>query len=535
VRGLEVEILTEPNNGRDPSVSLGASIGRSTLFGIVAAIVQVATRLVMVPVTITHLGLDGYGIWSIVLMLATYMQFGVVGTKSAFQKYVAEATGNGDYHKATKLLSTGSIAILGISLVGLIPVAIFSRGLASAAGVPPEYLQSSARAISMLALVMVFSNMNAPYEAIITGGHRIDLVRRFGVGLCVLEAAGIIGVLHLGYGIFAMASVMAASGSIYTFTCYVVSHRVVPQIRVGVKHVTRTVGRELIRFVGSYQLVSMLQLVHGAIAPIAILRAYGARPEGVLAVANRLVSPVQMCLYAFVVPVLSGSAMIYASGSAERMRTLLAKSFKATLYLTLLPLGLISAFGTYVIAAWVGQTDPQFQATLALLSLAMFFQSFALLGLVLYRASGRAVMDIVREGLRIVTILLVVLFARHLGFLGVLGGLATAEFVGMLFMMFAIRRTYCQFDMKALLREGLRLATATIGIVTVGVLATRVPIPFAASARAIAGLRMGAIAVATLLSSYPILYLTGAVTRGEVRTILEAFGKKTSISIPLES
>jgi O-antigen/teichoic acid export membrane protein len=349
------------------------------LFGILASIVQVATRFVLVPIAIAHLGLGGYGIWSIVLMLASYMQFGGVGIKSAFQKYVAEATGNGNYDRATKLLSTGSAALFVISLAGLVPTAIFSRGIARAAGVPPEFLESSAQAISMLAVVMMFSNLGAAYEAIITGGHRIDLIQKFGMGLFALEAAGIIGVLHFGYGIFAMASVMAASGSIYAFSCYIVSHRVVPQIEVRMSHVTRAVAGELLRFAGSYQLLSILQLIYSAIAPIAILRSYGARPEGVLAVATRLVSPVQMCLYAFVVPILSGSAMVFASGSAERIRTLLAKSFKVTLYLTLLPLGLISAFGTYVIATWIGETDPQFHAALGLLSLAMLFQSFALL------------------------------------------------------------------------------------------------------------------------------------------------------------
>jgi len=47
--------------------NLAVSIGKSTLFGIVARLAQVGTRLITIPVVIGHLGLGGYGIWSIIM------------------------------------------------------------------------------------------------------------------------------------------------------------------------------------------------------------------------------------------------------------------------------------------------------------------------------------------------------------------------------------------------------------------------------------------------------------------------------------
>ncbi len=105
---------------------LARTIGKNAIFGVAASIVQVGTRFVMVPVVIYHLGIDGYGIWSIIMATARYMRFGSAGLKSAFQKYVAEATANGDFETANKLLSTGSISMLVLSLIGLIPVRCYS-------------------------------------------------------------------------------------------------------------------------------------------------------------------------------------------------------------------------------------------------------------------------------------------------------------------------------------------------------------------------------------------------------------------------
>ena len=132
----------------------------------------------MIPVVIAHLGLDGYGIWSIIMTTAAYMRFGSIGIKSAFQKYVAEAVAKDDYEATSRLLSTGCAIMLIVSTAGLIPAAIFSGRLAIASGIPPQFLASSTKAISLLALIMVISNIGAVYEAIVMGGHRIDLARK---------------------------------------------------------------------------------------------------------------------------------------------------------------------------------------------------------------------------------------------------------------------------------------------------------------------------------------------------------------------
>src|SRR5215470_11160611 len=104
------------NNTSVPHRGLAASIGRNTLFGVLSNFAQVGTRLVTVPIVIHHLGLGGYGIWNIIMTTATYMRFGSVGVKTAFQKYVAEATGDGNYERANQLLNTGFAVMLLLSI-----------------------------------------------------------------------------------------------------------------------------------------------------------------------------------------------------------------------------------------------------------------------------------------------------------------------------------------------------------------------------------------------------------------------------------
>ncbi len=505
------------------SRGLAHTIGRNTVFGIVARGAQVGTRLITIPIVIAHLGLGGYGIWSIIMTTAAYMRFGSVGIKSAFQKYVAEATGNGDYERANKLVSTGMLGVMTLSVLTLIPIAIFSPLLARASGVPPEFLRATAKSISALALIMVMSNFGAAYEAIVSGGHRLDLVRNFSTLFTIAEAIAIITALHYGKGLFAMSLIMAVSELGLVVCCYFAAKRVMPQVQVRIKYATRSVAGELVRFAGSYQLVNILEVLYVSIVPVAILRSFGAQPAGVYAITTRLVQSAMMLWESFLLPILSGGAMVYASGSVEQMRRLVIKAFKITMGLCLFPLAFIAVFGPTMVLAWTGQADSSFRVGLWIVCLAGFFQGFSVLGLVLYRVSGKALLDNIRQGIRIVILLSIAVFARRLGFYGVLWGLAAAEFVGMLFMLFAVTKTFHSFHPRALLSDAAKLTLATAAVLLAGALAALVPLPGISNPRLLAGLQLGKVCLGCLLAAWPALVLTKSITESESKTLRGIF------------
>jgi O-antigen/teichoic acid export membrane protein len=487
---------------------------------VVARLAQAGTRLITVPIVLAHLGLGGYGIWAIIMTAAAYMRFGSIGVKSAFQKYVAEATGNGNYDRANQLLSTGTAALLVISTLCLIPISLLSPQLARAAGVPPEFMRSAAGAISMLAIIMLLSNFCAAYEAIVMGGHRIELVRKFGTVFTIAEAVAIVIALRLGYGLFAMAVVTSVSEIGYLACCYVSSKKVVPQIHVGMKYVTTTVIPELFRYAGSYQLVNILEVIYAAIIPIALLRVFGAEIAGVYALASRLQGAAQMLPDALLLPILSGGAMVFSSGSAGEMQRLIMKSFKATLALTLFPLAFLSIFGTSLVYAWIGQTPYALQETLWLLCIAGFFFSFAHLSLVLYRTSGHALYDNIRQAMGIVILLGIGIFASRLGYLSVLTGLAFSELAGMVFMIIAIAKTYPGFRVQSMLPDSVKLVFATTVTLAVGWSLSMVPLPALDNHRITATIRILIAMVGCILAVVPALWFSKSVTKKEGQAIL---------------
>jgi O-antigen/teichoic acid export membrane protein len=201
----------------------------------------------------------------------------------------------------------------------------------------------------------------------------------------------------------------------------------------------------------------MLEVLYLAILPVFILKFFGADSAGVYAVATRVTTAALVAQDALAIPILSGGTVVFASGSAERMRRFLERSFKAMVAVTLPPLAFVSVFGSIIVLAWTGESGPYFGVAIALVSLAGLFKAISLLQLVLYRTTGRALMDNIRQLLRIVILLIVVLMGRRIGFYGLLAGLATAELVGVIFMFFVMSATFKGFNARQVARDTLKI------------------------------------------------------------------------------
>jgi O-antigen/teichoic acid export membrane protein len=367
---------------------------------------------------------------------------------------------------------------------------------------------------------MLMSNVGAAFEAIVMGGHRIDIARKFTTFFTVAEAVAIVILLHFGFGLFGMACTMGLSEVGFVVCCYFAARKVMPQVHVRWKYVTKSVVPELFRYAGSYQLVNVMEVMFSAIIPLALLRVFGIDAAGVFALAYRLTNSAQMLADAVLLPILSGGAKMYGAGSSRDMNLLIAKSFKVTLGLALLPLGFFSVFGTTVVMAWTGKTFPSLEVTLWLVCIAGFFATFSILGLVLYRVSGHALLDNIRQVLRIAILLSIAFFARSLGFYGVLAGLAVTELTGMIFMGYAVDKTFEGFRLKILLPDAVRVGLGSIAILAAGALAAHVPLPHLGSVRILAAAKLGMICLGCLAAAWPALVLTNAVSSGERKALL---------------
>jgi hypothetical protein len=73
-----------------------------------------------------------------------------------------------------------------------------------------------------------------------------------------------------------------------------------------------------------------------------------------------------------------------------------------------------------------------------------------------------------------------------------------------------------------LLPDALKLTTATVAIMVIGIIVASVPLPWEVSERLLSAIKLGILSLATLMTALPILLMTGSLTRSEVTSILQA-------------
>jgi len=183
--------------------------------------------------------------------------------------------------------------------------------------------------------------------------------------------------------------------------------------------------------------------------------------------------------------------------------------------------------------AWTGQKDPEFRVTFWLVCLALVFRALSMLSFVLYRTSGRALLDNIVQVLRTVCLIAVVAASRKLGFQGLLAGMVLTEFVGMTVMLFGLTRTFDLFKAKSLLPDAVRLFTAAILIFGSGALASHIPLLQQWGGRVDATIKLVEICIGCLLVGWPSLAFTGSVTREESRALFSAFIPAQANPIPV--
>jgi hypothetical protein len=183
--------------------------------------------------------------------------------------------------------------------------------------------------------------------------------------------------------------------------------------------------------------------------------------------------------------------------------------------LSLLPLGFVAMFGPVIVHAWTGETRELFKITFWLAGLAAAFQALSLLSLVLYRISGKALLDNVRQVVRLIVVMVIVVYARTLGFYGVLAGIIVCELLGLLFMLFALTQTFTTFNLRSVLSDALRLTAAAGVLLAIGIGISIVAPSGTASPRTLAAIRLVAIGIGYALAVIPILIWTGSLNASE--------------------
>ena len=315
------------------------------------------------PFVVRHLGNTAYGVWTLVVSIASYMGLLDLGLRGAVVRFTSTEHARGDHAAASRSVSTAlairaGIGVLIVALSGA--VAAIAPALLN---IPPDLAYAARVAILVVGLNVAVRLTFGVFAGVLTALHRFDLTGIIGVAQTIVRAVGVVVLLDKGYGIVALAVWELFAVCLGSAATYAATVRVYPLLRVGVSKFDRSLVRDYSTYsfwvfvtnLGQQVIYYSDNLIIGAFLNPAAVTFYAVGGTLLLYLRSLV-----RCLTSTFTPLASE---LSATGQDHRMGDLLIQGTRMT-FLLALPIELALLFrGKTFIGLWMGPEYAQVSGT----------------------------------------------------------------------------------------------------------------------------------------------------------------------------
>lgn len=231
-----------------PGTTVPRKIIRNTLFNSAGRVWMMAVALLLTPYIVSRLGIEGFGVWSLMLVITSYLQLFNFGIREALVKYVAEFDAKDDALAISRLINTGLAVYLLLGSLILV-IAWDLRDTVITLLRVPATLHADARFVLLVVAVAAILSMVADlFEAVLIGLQRMDVISMITVVTSIPNLIATVILLELGYGLQSLAVIRAMLVTLNLLLLGSWVFRLLPDLQIN----PRLVRGEILRRILSY-------------------------------------------------------------------------------------------------------------------------------------------------------------------------------------------------------------------------------------------------------------------------------------------
>ena len=171
----------------------------------VALGITIVVSFFLSPYAIHKLGNVGYGVWTLVNSLISYMELLDLGLRGAITRFVSRDHAAGKHEEAGRAVSAALWFRLAIGLTIVLVSLVLSRLAVPVFHIPSTLAKSASWAIITMGAALALTLTGGLFGGILAGLHRFDYLSGSTIGQTLLRAAGFVFLLESGHGIVALA------------------------------------------------------------------------------------------------------------------------------------------------------------------------------------------------------------------------------------------------------------------------------------------------------------------------------------------
>jgi O-antigen/teichoic acid export membrane protein len=373
---------------RDASAISAGALARSSAYVNAAQVWQLASRLVMTPVVLSHLGLEGYGAWALVNTLCASAIALDTAAGWTYAKLTAELDGRKDFALLSEVVSSGLLLAGGIAALALTAVWVTHAWLIPLLGVPPSLFRQTELALVILSLAVELKALGGCVLAVLAGCQRMDLQYRFIIAGSVVEFAIALPLLFAGVGMAALALGVLGGTAVSIAAASRACRRLRPAIHVSPSRVSVAGIRSLLRVGVRFQSLVLIGSSARQATRLLISSLYGAAALGTFSLADRMLVVAGAPGLAIISPLMPAFATLGSERDFTRLQQLVVRASKALAIAAAPPLLFASVCAGPILFGWTGQRLPETEWAVRVLAPAEFFALVAGVAAARLRARG---------------------------------------------------------------------------------------------------------------------------------------------------
>ncbi len=397
-------------------------------------IVGIAVMFFLIPFMVSRLGVDMFGLWTLIFAVVGLFGLMDLGFATAAMKYVAELTASGDHAGRNEVLATLLMVYGVLGVICLVLVAILAGPAAGWFDLSPDHAQPFTLALWLIGTAVAINFPASLVKAILIGSGRMHLVNAIELVTTLVNAALIVILLEAGFGLLGMAIATATTMLLGPVVMLPLAIRLTPGLSASPRLFSRSRVRELLGVSVYFFVANVAVLIILRIDPVVIKMFLALSAVAVYAVAAKIAEYTYLLNKQFsnaLMPLVSQSK---GAGDADTVRRILVDGTRFLLAIAVPFIALLFFYADAIVIRWMGHEFAQSVPLLRILLLAVLFSSVQLnaanvLGMtgehrfVAFAMGGSAVLNL------ILSIILIQIFGLTGVALGTLLATLVAEFL----------------------------------------------------------------------------------------------------------
>jgi len=429
-------------------MALGKSrtVIRNTLFNNIGYFWQLLVSLLLIPFIIHRIGMEQFGIWVLLEVVVIYLSLlDFTGIGGAFVKYIAEYHARKDFEKCSQVVNLGWAYYTVFWIIMALLVSLLRKPILRLFDFPSDLSSTISVVFLGILLISLIRGSFAVFRSVLLGVQRMDITNIIAVLASLVNAAGVILFLSLGFGLkgLVMSGLIVAVFTVILQTIF--AYKTLPQLRFRPFSFSRDIFKKTFVYGINIRVASLSELINTHVDKIFLGYFLSTMFVGSYELGAKIARIARSFPEQLLPAILPASSKLHALDDKDNLQKLYHRGSK---YLSLLTFPLaffIIANASLIIILWMGNRGfPGFtESVLALqvLSVGYVFMLLVSMGRLIARGIGIPQYEM-RSSVIIVilNITLSIILIIKLGFTGALLGTTLSGIIGSTYFFCAFNR-----------------------------------------------------------------------------------------------